>query len=245
MTHEPNARLRQGALARGELPFRDNPFEELSPAALARVFEWAPQARRFLEGEADCLHVVGDCGMGKTTLLEQMRHRLDADGVPAPYRCVPVDGQLDLGQAAGGAVLLLDETDRLRRRALSEVLELLRRGGSRAVLAGHRPQLREVRRASLSALYLELRPLRSPDEVVRLLEARIALATGHDHHGCRPTPRAAQALLHHSRGNIQRCLELGYEIFEDLERPRAIEVADVEAAVVSLARARGDSEASR
>ena len=108
-----STRQPHGALARGELPFRDNPFEALPPASLARVYEWPPEVRRFLRGEADCLHVVGDCGMGKTTVLEQIGHRLKTEGVATAYACVPLKGPFEVRELGPAAVVLLDETDRL------------------------------------------------------------------------------------------------------------------------------------
>jgi hypothetical protein len=235
----------QGALARGELPFRDNPFEQLSPRALASIFRWPQEACRFLAGEGDCLHVVGECGMGKTALLEQIRHRLASKGVPALYACIPVEGDFEPEPAEPGAVLLLDETDRLSRRTLGSILRLLVRERGRAALAAHRSQLRQIRRAGLSAVCVELRPLSSAEEVAGVFEARTVLAAGTEQHACRLTREATEALLHHSRGNIERCLALGYEIFQDLDRPRPIQTADVEAAAASLARAREDVAGSR
>ncbi len=235
----------RGALARGELPFGDNPFEELSPAALARVYEWPAEALRFVAGEADCLHVVGDCGMGKTAVLRQIEHRLAAEGVAASYACVPIHGRFDVAELEGEAVVLLDETDRLSRRDLGRALTTLRDAGCRAALAGHRSQLREIRRAGFAPEYLELGPLGSAAKVADVFEARVALAASTGECPCRLTPEAAEALRQHSGGNIERCLEIGYEVFEDLDRLRAIEVADVEAAAASLARALGGAEGSR
>lgn len=234
-----------GALARGALPFSDNPFESLAPAALARIYEWPSEARRFVAGEGHCLHVVGDCGMGKTTVLEQIRHELTLEGVATSYTCVPLDGRLDIGEPEHGGAVLLDETDRLRRRTLAAALGVLRERECRAVLASHRPQQRAIRRAGFRLLYLELRPLGSAADVTRLFARRVALAAGTEEHPCRLSPQAAEALLRHSRGNIQRCLELGYEVFEDLERPRAIDARDVETAAVSLDRALADAAGSR
>jgi hypothetical protein len=103
------------------------------------------------------------------------------------------------------------------------------------VLAAHRSQLRGIRRAGLSAELIELRPITEAARVRRLWEARVALAYGDE--GARLSDEAAQALLSASRGNVERCLQIGYEVFEDLEALRPITADDIAAAAASLDRA--------
>jgi hypothetical protein len=220
-----------------------NPFEPLSPASLARVYQWPDEALRFLAREFECLHVVADCGMGKTTLLRQIEQRVVGEGQRAWYVCVPLDGGLRLEPPPGGPLALLDETDRLSGRALTALLRRLRKEGCRCALAGHRSQLREIRRAGFAAEYLELRALTSAQAVRSLFESRVDLAPGDTAPSL--TEPAAEALLRASRGNLERCLQIGYEVFEDLEALRDITAADIEAAAASLDLALAGGEASR
>jgi hypothetical protein len=215
----------------------DNPFESISPERLAAIYRWPAEATAFLEGEADCLHIVGDAGMGKTALLLQIQSRLDAEGTAAPYTCFPPEKAIDTEAVPMGPVTLLDETDRLTAEQLGGLLARAYEGGHQAALASHRDQRRQIKRARLSCLYLRLAPLRWPNEVAHLLNDRIVLATGTPHHEYPLEFGTARALLRHSRGNIERCLQLGYEIFEDIERPRPITTEDVAAAAESLSRA--------
>ena len=222
-----------------------NPFEPLSPASLARVYDWPGEALRFLAGEFDCLHVVGDFGMGKTTLLRQIERRLAADGATVLYACVPLGGRLDLALSPDLSVALIDETDRLPRRALADLLGRLYAARCRCALAGHRRQLREIRRAGFTAEYLELKPIAAQETLRAIFERRTALVFGAGEDAPRLTPGAARALLRASRGNIERSVQIGYEVFEDLRAVREITALDVEAAAVSLDRALGGGGASR
>jgi len=222
---------------------RDNPFEPLSPASLAPIYEWPGEALRFLGGDFGCLHVVAGCGMGKTTLLRQIEHRLTTEGAPVMYACIPVGGHPEPKPPANGAVALLDETDRLSDRALGSLLRRLRQAHCRCVLAGHRQQLAAIVRAGFSAQGLGLKPLVSAERVRVIFEARVVLACGPG--GPILAGDAAQALLRASGGNIERCLQIGYEVFEDLDVLRTITAADIEAALASLGRALADDAASR
>ncbi|MFQ5810921.1 MAG: hypothetical protein ACE5JM_14990 [Armatimonadota bacterium] len=215
----------------------DNPFEPISVEALTAIYRWPEEAVRFVEGEGDGLHIVGDAGMGKTALLLQLQRRLEAGGVEAPYTCFPVEGRIEVDTVQLGPVTLLDETDRLSVGELKGLLGRLRETGQRAALAGHRDQGRRIGRARLSCMYLALGPLREPVEAAQLVDDRIALATGTRHHEFPLDTGAAAALLLCSGGNIERCLQLAYEIFEDLERPRAITADDVAAAAAALSQA--------
>ena len=131
---------------------RDNPFEGLTADSLAPIYEWPEEALRFLAGQADCLHVTGDCGMGKTTLLQQIEHRIRSQGESVTYTCIPLDGTINLTQVCPGTVALLDETDRLSAPTLRDILTALWDEGHRPVLAGHKKQLREIRRAGFTTL---------------------------------------------------------------------------------------------
>ncbi|MBM3499362.1 MAG: hypothetical protein FJX74_11910 [Armatimonadetes bacterium] len=219
-----------------------NPFEGLSPASLAPIYEWPGEALRFVEGEFDCLHVVGDCGMGKTTLLRQLELRAAEAGGCSVYGCVPVGGGLELELPAAASLALIDETDRLSGEGLIRLLGRVREARCRCVLAGHRRQLRAIRQARLTVAYLRLRPLPGP-ALQTLFESRIALAYGPDAPGL--TIDAARALLRASRGNIERCLQIGYEVFEDLDGLREVTAADVGMAAASLDRALATGGASR
>jgi hypothetical protein len=226
------------------MPRSHNPFEPLSPASLAGIYEWPDEALRFLAGEFECLHVVGACGMGKSALLRQIERRLTHDGAVALYTCVPLDGPLHLWFTPDLSVALIDETDRLPRRALLDLLSRLRHARCRCVLAGHRRQSRDIRRAGFAPEHLELTPL--PAEALRAIwERRVTLAFGEGEDTPKLTAAAAQALRQASRGNIERALQIGYEVFEDLSTLRGITARDIEVAAVSLDRALGGAEASR
>jgi len=222
--------------AKSSMMLTPNPFEPLPPESLARIYEWPEEALRFLAGEGDCLHIVGECGMGKTALLGQIRHRLGHEGIEAPYTCVPLDRRFGVEGIEFGPVTLIDETDRLPKRVLGELLGKTKVLNVRIVLASHRNQLRTIHRAGLRTLHLALKPLTSTEEVARVFSDRVILAAGDDHPFTLAVG-ARDALLSHSGGNIERCLQLGYEVFEDLDRPRPITAADIDAAAASLARA--------
>ena len=211
----------------------DNPFEGISTEAQADVYDWPPQALRFVERDVDTLHIIGDCGMGKTTLLRQIHHRIAAEGENVSYACVPLDGILNDADLQAD-VVLLDETDRLDAQTLCEALSMLWEGGRKAVLAGHQDQRKAIRKAGFSPVFLKLRPLRSAERLARILDERISLALDRRDHPYKLTPTAARALLARSRGNIERCLQIGYEVFEDIETARAIEATDIAVAAALL-----------
>jgi hypothetical protein len=224
-------------------PPPQNPFERLSPRVLAAIYDWPLEARRFLTGEVQCLHAVGDCGMGKTTLLEQAELALRQRGERSHLVCVSPAGEADYGPP--DEVLLLDEMDRLPRRELRRLLRLLRGARRRAVLAGHRWEARAIERAGLQAECLRLAPLATPDAVTRLFANRLKASLGEEAEQFPVTSEAKAALLRCSGGNIERCLQLGYEVFEDLAEPRPLSAEDFEAAARRLARALTVGEASR
>lgn len=219
------------------MPLTDNPFEPISADQLGATYRWPPEALCFLEGPADCLHIVGAAGMGKTALLLQIQHRLADQGVQAPYTCISLDAPIDVEAVPLGPLTLLDEADRLNARSLGRLLGRLRDAGHRAAIASHRDQRREIRRARLSWVHLELTPLRCSEDAARLLDDRISLAVGTRQHQFPLGAGAAEAVLRASGGNIERCLQLGYEVLEDLDRPRPITAADVRTAAEALARA--------
>jgi len=222
---------------------RDNPFEGLTTDALAPIYEWPEEAVRFLEGHADCLHVTGDCGMGKTTLLQQIECSIRNQGESVTYTCIPLDGAIDLAEACSGTVALLDETDRLDSPALRDLLTALWDGGHKPVVAGHKKQLREIRRAGFAPLYIQLRAAASSKALARIFTQRIDVAAGDPDHPYELTPEATRALLHHCRGNVERCLQIGYEVFEDLDSPRAISATDIATAAADLDQATTPAEA--
>lgn len=211
-----------------------NPFEPIPANRLAPIFRWPPEALRFLDGEGGCLHVLGDAGMGKTALLLQIQRRLAEQDTVAPYTYLAPGADADINAIPLGPVTLLDETDRLDRRRLRALLARVHAGGFRVALGTHRSQLREAHRAGLSCLHLPLKPLARPEDVARVLEDRIALALGTSEHPFSLSLDAAEALLRLSRGNIERCIQLGYEVCEDIEAPREITADDIRAAAEAL-----------
>lgn len=226
-------------------PRSHNPFEPLSPASMARIYDWPPEALRFLGGEFDCLHVVGECGMGKTTLLRQIERYLTEQGAVVAYTCVPLDGALDLSLGAKPLAVLIDESDRLPRPTLLALLSRLRETQCRCALAGHGRQFREIRRVGFTGGYLELRPVRTAETLRAIWERRVDLAFGPGDNPPRLTADAARALLRASRGNIERALQIGYEVFEDLAAEREITARHIQAAALSLDRALAGAVASR
>ncbi len=214
-----------------------NPFEPLPPHRLAAIYQWPQEALRFLDGTAECLHVLGSCGMGKTALLLQLGQSLAQAQVAAPYTCFPVGAPLTPEAVELGQVALLDEVDRLPRSVLAGLLTRVRRAHTRVVLATHRDLRRRIRGARLSCLHVPLPPLTTPAQVMRLLSARAALAGPAARDRCHLLPEAAAAVLQASAGNLERCLQLGYELFEDADGSRPLTADDVAAAAQSLSRA--------
>jgi ABC-type phosphonate transport system ATPase subunit len=215
----------------------DNPFEPISPERLATIYQWPPEALRFLEGKADCLHILGDEGMGKTTLLKQTELRLAEQGVSLAYIYLPPDGELDVAALPLAPVALLDEADRLSKRQLVAFLARLRDEGCRAAVSTHRDLAQRIRRAGLSCLDIRLRALTRAEDVARIFRDRVGLLQGVADDEFQLSPEGARALLRFSRGNIERCLQLGYEVFEDIEEPRGIAAEDIARAAAALGRA--------
>ena len=222
---------------------RDNPFEPLPPERLAGVYRWPAEALRFLAGEADCLHIVGEAGLGKTALLRQLQLRLEAQGAAAPYACVPPDGSLTSDRAPLGMVTLLDEADRWPDRHLRRLVGRVRAAGQRLALASHRDHRRLLQRAGLTALHLALVPLSRADEAKRLFEERVALAAGSASPPFVLDTEAAEVLLRLSGGNLERCLQIGYEVCEDLGRHGRPGPGGSPTAVIGGEEVRGAAEA--
>lgn len=218
----------------------ENPFEPISPERLALIYRWPAEAARFLAGEAECLHVIGERGMGKSALLHQIEERLAAS---ASYVYFPPNEWVDVEELRVAPVTLLDEADRLTAGHLMRLLRRLREARCRVAVATHRSLLRPLRRAGYSCLRLALHRLSRPEDVAQLLDDRTGLAAGTQDHGYEVTLEAARAMLRISKGNIGTCLELGYEVFEDLDEVRPITQADATRAADGLARAtRGSGE---
>jgi len=209
-----------------------NPFEPLSPERLAAIYHWPPLALRFLSGDGDCLHVMGQAGMGKTTLLRQIELRISEAGQQVPYTCVPPGGTSP-ARVAFGDVTLVDEADRMSGYDVALTLLEVKLLRGRIVLGTHRNLMHHVRACGMSGLEVALRPLRDADALAELLLDRAQLAGAA---WCLDSA-ARRALLHHSRGNTERALQIGYEVFEDLETPAEITSQHITAAAGALDRA--------
>ena len=208
-----------------------NPFEPISAELLGAHYPWPRPALEFLKGTVRCLQVIGSEGAGKTTLLELLAVRLVEAGVPTTYLRVPLDGSLPRSTPTEGAVLV-DEADRLMPTALQELLRA--RAGLRLVLATHRDLRAHLRRAGVSALTVRLQPLRDAGEVLALWRQRLALAGYGD--ACFGQDAAREA-LRLTRGNPLRCVQLGYELWEDLKGQKVAGPEEVRRAWAALSRA--------
>jgi len=217
----------------------DNPFEPLAAHRLATVFQWPEQALRFASGHGDCLHVLGACGMGKTAVLCMLQAAFAAQGVDASYLTVPLDDASAVQPPPVARVVLLDEADRLSLPAFRDAVTFLRGQGCRLAVSAHRSRLAPLRRAGYDCLRLRLRRVRDLAVVERLLHDRIALAVGSADHPFSLSAETCAAFRRASRGNVERILHLGYEVFEDLKRPRAIAPDDVARAAAALDGALG------
>ncbi|MBP8952462.1 MAG: hypothetical protein KBI47_08730 [Armatimonadetes bacterium] len=222
-----------------------NPFEPVSPARLAPVYHWHPFALAFLAGEVDALQVIGLPGMGKTTLLSQVRHRLALDGLEAPYTCIPTGGIAQACAVPVGPVTLMDETDRLARADLAEILARVANIGGRVLLGTHRLHTAALRRAGFAPRTIRLNPLRDPIAAAELLLSRFATLDHSAGDAWTLAPGADRALLACSRGIPERILQIGYELFEDHGAPCIITPALVRAATRQSARAVRPTAASR
>jgi len=144
---------------------------------------------------------------------------------------VPPDGSLTPHSLTEGA-LLVDEADRLAPGALSSLLKPPPH--LRLVLATHRDLRPQLRRAGIPAVTVRLRPLKDAEAVLALWRGRLVLA------GCEKASfgeSAAREALRLTRGNPLRCVQLGYELWEDLQGRRAPAPEDVHSAWVALSRA--------
>jgi hypothetical protein len=216
-------------------PSGPNPFESLEPEAFADLYLWPPEALRFLKGEGNCLQVLGGEGMGKTTLLRLLQHELASTGIRTQYVCLPAVGTIELPGVEPGVLILLDEADRLSWDELGELLRQVRGFGGRLVLGTHRSLATQVRRKALTCLEVRLRPLRSTHELRALLQTRLRRA---DLLLDDWLPEAsARRLLAAGHGNPLRCLQLAYELAEDVVDGRPVSLEDVRRAEAALTRA--------
>jgi hypothetical protein len=208
-----------------------NPFEPMAGERLDAHYRWPAEALAFLDGAARCLQVIGVEGAGKTTLLELLAARLRAAGEVTTYLYVPLDGSVTAPAPTGGT-LLVDEADRLAPGVLSSLLKPPPH--LRLVLATHRDLRTQIRRAGLTALTVRLLPLRDAREVLALWQERLALA------GCGEAcfgEIAAREALRLTRGNPLRCVQLGYELWEDTGGQEVSGPEDVRRAWSALNRA--------
>lgn len=208
-----------------------NPFEPVAAELLAEHYRWPLEALRFLQEATQCLQIVGPEGAGKTTLLELLAARLRAAGGAIAYLYVPPDGSLPPCFLTEGTALV-DEADRLTSGELSRLLRASAR--LRLVFATHRDLRAQLRHARVSALTVRLQPLKDPAEVLALWRGRLALA------GCAETcfgQEAARAALRLTRGSPLRCVQLGYELWEETQGRRVAGPEDVRRAWTALNRA--------
>ena len=219
-----------------------NPFRVLTDEELIASFvtlPGRPQAGsiEFFAGlKQSFIEIIGEEGQGKTTLLLTWAAELQERGVQAGYHYLPLDRSDRFPSLDKLDVLLLDETQRARRRERRAILRWLASGPKRFISATHRPwRPRGVARHEL-ALH---RP--KPNDVETFFERRIRLAGG-DPRSFRLTSEALAWLATHG-GSLRLVEQIMYEVMLSLSRrepcsaPYTIGTDDVAAAMAQVSAA--------
>ncbi len=205
-----------------------NPFEAWPDDQLWRVCRLSDaDAARLVADRVT--FVVGRSGMGKTTLLLAAGAWAAArDQAASLQRAAP--GVLPPAPAAGW--WLLDETQVWDRAALRAAILPAAAAGLTVVAATHRPQAAWLR-PELQAATRRLDGGLSTARLAALVAACYA-ASQVPAERFPGAPRTLVAWRRAARGNVEIALRLGYEMFEDLPRPRALTPRDVAAAARRL-----------
>ncbi len=196
------------ALPFAHLNLRWNPFgeparEDRGGLAVVDLPELRP---------GDPVQIIGERGRGKTTHLLALAARHPG----AVYECVAEGSDRFTGAPADGSIFLLDEAQRVRppllRRLLARSLTLaLGTHGDLSAAAG-RP-LRTVRAGDVT-----------PDRLEEILRRRIEWAR----RGPGPVPRvpaeAVGRLIGRHGGDVRAIEGRLYDVFQELEEPRDVQV---------------------
>ena len=219
-----------------------NPFRVLTDEELIASFitlPGRPQAGsiEFFTGlKQPFIEIIGEMGQGKTTLLLAWAAALRERGARAVYHYLPLDRSDRFPSLDKLDVLLLDETQRARRRERRAILRWLASGPKRFISATHRPW----RPRGVARHELVLQPPR-PQDVAAFFEHRIRLAGG-DPRSFRLTGEALAWLATHA-GSLRRVEQIMYEAMSSLSRrkpcsaPFTIGSDDVVAAMAKVSAA--------
>jgi replication-associated recombination protein RarA len=195
-----------------DLGYQCNPFRAVSDeewAALAIV----PAAVEAALAERH-VQILGDKGHGKTTILLALAERFRRAGQGAAYEHLEIGQDRFTSDPAGLEVLLLDETQRLKR---SERERLLKRARlPRLILAGHEDLAPWFKRfgLALATVQFDVCPLAHLNAVIARRLAHFTLAGS-----AAPIGVSADAIqyLHTAFGGDIRLMEQAlYEAFEQM-----------------------------
>jgi len=203
---------------------RGNPFRVLPPTELPQLYTpplqgEGPRADEIAGSRSRFIQILGDRGFGKSTLLAAVRGRLEEAGEPCEHRYFPPthDGGF-VEPAAGASVLLVDEAQRLGRKA-RRAARVWAEGGDRRLIATTHEDLRRAFGDGVETLRLEKVDARMIERVFR----RRLEHAGADGESIRLTPRAARWLERAGGGCLRRVEELCYEVFQRVEpSPRLV-----------------------
>ena len=203
MKHGPGILSARSPYARFNL--RRNPFGELTrreraELAVVDVQRWIP----LLQGRSAAVQFMGNKGEGKTTHLLALQYCLS----DAAYIYLPEDGPLP--RIPSSRPVLIDEMQRLSRTQRRDVFG----HGGPLVLGTHEDFSNELRSAGFDVITVDVAADRSPDQLARILNARIEASRL----SSSPIPRIEITYAQHLMGkfgdNIREIEQTLYDEFQ-------------------------------
>jgi hypothetical protein len=203
---------------------RSNPFRTLTDAEWMQVAVLPACIDKLLPDGFLHLQVLGDAGRGKTTTLLALKHRLEKEGKTTAYEYIS-PGQSDFAtQPDGLTVFILDEAQRLHRRAMRRLLASAERKQavrSRLIFSSHRDLSPSFRRRNIPLNTCRLGCL-TPAFLKQILAQRLGYFCLGEKTKVRFTEESVIALIGRFGSDVRAMERHLYEVFQTLPSKRCI-----------------------
>jgi len=195
------------------LGFRCNPFRALTDEEWGAIVLLPAAVTDALSAGGRHLQIVGEAGCGKTSTLLALWKQFQDGGQRAAYEYLPAGTTVFRTDLRPLEVFLLDEAQRLNRRARRRLAAAAAEDSARIIVSSHRDlsPLFERAGASLTTVRLDFP---SPARLRQMLHRRLAYFALHPDAPPSFRDDALDALRRASGGNlraVERCL---YEAFQ-------------------------------
>ena len=225
---KPSPDQRGGLERFARMGLSGNPFRVVPPAEIPGLYAppldgQGPSAADIARSGARCVQILGREGFGKSILLATVGGLLEDEGLCCERRYLPPHHDGIFVEPRGGVdVLLLDEAQRLTRKARRAARLWYDDGGQRRLVMTTHEDLRRAFGRELESLEI---PAADAAAIDRVFRRRIEFSGG-DSESIRLSPRGARWLESECGGCLRRVEEFCYELFQAIEATREIVIDD-------------------